>query len=54
MSISREEERVLINEFVKKNGVTLLPPDTRTEEDLAPKARAKKKRTLRSLKKKKK
>tara|TARA_B100000809_G_scaffold265015_1_gene322491 strand:+ start:1207 stop:1365 length:159 start_codon:yes stop_codon:yes gene_type:complete len=52
--MTKEEERTLIREYIAKNGVTLLPPDTRTEEDLLNKNQAKKRRTLRRLKKKKK
>ncbi len=51
----REEELEILREFIRKNGVTKLPPDQRTEEDLmrAPEKKKKKKRTLRSVKKQK-
>ena len=51
---AREKELEMLREYIKTNGVTQLPPDQRTEEDLmrAP-DKKKKKRTLRSVKKNK-
>jgi len=52
--MTRKEELKKLHDFVERNGVTKLPPDTRTEEDfkrLSAK-NARKKRTLRSIKKK--
>ena len=52
--MTRKEELEQVRKFIAENGVTKLPPDTRTEEDFK-KTNAKKprkKRTLRSIKKK--
>jgi len=52
--MTRKEELERLRDFVEKNGVTKLPPDTRTEEDFKkiPKKKPRKKRTLRSVNKK--
>ncbi len=52
--MTREQELKILQEFIKKNGVTKLPPDTRTEDDFKVIAQKKprKRRTLRSVKKK--
>ena len=55
LMIAREKELEMLREYIKTNGVTQLPPDQRTEEDLmrVPDKKKKKKRTLRSVKKNK-
>lgn len=52
--MTRREELKRLQEFIEKSGVTKLPPDTRTEEDFKrmPVKKARKKRTLRSIKRK--
>jgi len=52
--MTREQELKILKEFIKDNGVTRLPPDTRTAEDFKTPTgkKARKRRTLRSVKKK--
>lgn len=51
--MTRKEEIKHLREFIEKNGVKKMPPDTRTESDFKNiNKKPKKRRTLRAIKKK--